>query len=96
MSTGFFKNAKTTSSGNDVYTYMSAAANIRAFNYTLTTVADTEEFRPDKIALRCLGDERLDWVIDEANGFAHGAKEYTRATQLRIPLRTELQKAGIL
>lgn len=43
------------------------------------------EYRPDKIAAYYLGDERLGWLIDIANGFADGIKSYYLGRKLNIP-----------
>lgn len=43
------------------------------------------EYRPDKIAAYYLGNERLGWMIDIANGFEDGIKSYYLGRSLKIP-----------
>ncbi len=95
---GYFNNAKIATSGNDNYVYMVRTPNFAdtSLDVTYDAVLPNEEYRPDKIALRIYGDEKLDWVIDEANSFNHGVEEYKRGTKLRLPLKRELRKFGVI
>ncbi len=43
------------------------------------------EYRPDKVAAYYLGDERLGWMIDIANGFKDGIKSYYLGRTIKIP-----------
>lgn len=47
------------------------------------------EYRPDKIAAYYLGDERLGWLIDIANGFSDGIKSYYLGRKLKIPISVD-------
>jgi len=53
-----------------------------------TTILDSEDFRPDKIAKRLWGAPDLSWVLDVLNGFTNGISEYSRKTViLYVPLK---------
>lgn len=95
---GYFDGAKVAVSGNDSYAYMTTAPDLAddSLDVSYGEVLANEEYRPDKIALRIYGDETLDWVIDEANSFDHGVKEYARGVKLRFPAKAELRKMGII
>lgn len=93
---GFFDGAKTAVSGNDKYVAMPRSLDLASLDGSYTTVMDNEVNRPDKIALRAYGDENLDWVVDEANGFSHGFSEYSLGRRIFLPDRGELVRAGAI
>lgn len=56
--------------------------------YRTYKIPPEEEYRADKIAFKFYGDESLSWVLDKANNFVHGFKEYKEG---RIILRPTLE-----
>ena len=54
-----------------------------------------EEYRADKIAYRLLGSDNLSWVLDVANNFTHGFKEYKEGVTIRYPIQEAIKAMGI-
>lgn len=52
---------------------------------TSFTIPSGMEYRPDKIAAYLYNNERMGWVIDLANGFTNGVKEYTLYRNILVP-----------
>lgn len=61
--------------------------NVLKTDYTKGTVLQGMEFRPDKLASYYLGDERLGWILDLANDFKNGIKDYYLGREIIIPTR---------
>lgn len=57
-------------------------------SYINYIIENKDEFRPDKIAFRFYGNEKLSWIIDEVNNF-FSIKEYYGSRKIKI-LKTEI------
>lgn len=57
-------------------------------------VQSGEQYRPDKVADRLLGDAQLSWVIDDANNF-FSPENYTVGTKILYPSEKALKTMGI-
>ena len=64
--------------------------------YDLYKIQRNFEFRPDKIAFEQYDDADLSWIIDIANNFEHGFKEYTYNRIIKIPRENELINRRII
>lgn len=62
--------------------YPSKVVTINKDALLTTTVATNEIYRSDKIAHRLYNDSSLFWLIDHANNFKHGFKEYYRGAKI--------------
>lgn len=86
------KNNKTTTFSSIVYN--SPQFPLKA-SLLKTRVLITEEFRPDKIALRLYQEPLASWILDEANNFYNGFSDYYHNREIYYPSITALDLMGI-
>ena len=65
-------------------------------SYKKYIIRPEEQYRPDKIAFNLLGDQSLDWVLDEINFFHHGISEYVAGLEINYLAREYLRLIGIV
>lgn len=54
-------------------------------NSTNQVILSGMEFRPDKVATYYLGSANYSWLIDLANDFENGIKDYTLGRKILVP-----------
>jgi len=64
--------------------------------YSNYTIRIEEQYRADKIAYKFFQDASLSWVLDVANNFKHGFKEYTEGRVIKIPTNEVLRLMKII
>ena len=59
--------------------------NILKENSTTQKILSGMEYRPDKVAAYYLGGSNYSWMIDLANDFVNGIKDYYKGREILVP-----------
>ena len=65
-------------------------------HFLKTYVLQNEQYRPDLISYRLLGNVNYSWVLDEMNNFYHGFKDYEIGREIFYLRKEDLRGMGYI